>query len=126
MYIYIYSMKCAWELDTPLNELLIYMGSIKSNLQIRQSSVDSFKPGRKIRSRRLKATLTRDLGVEVPACSYLVTLDGADEPNQMQIEIDAYHPSKKQATSVVNQVLPSRALVASSHVYQPPTSYRKC
>ncbi len=94
-------------------------------IQINQSTVDSFKPGRTIRSRRLKATLTRDLGVEVPACSYLVTLDGADEPNQMQIEIDSYRPSKGQDTSVVNQVPLSRALVASSHVYPPPTSYRK-
>ena len=87
--------------------------------------MDSFKPGRMIRSLRLKATLTRDLGVEIPACSYLVTLDGADEPNQMQIEIDAYRPSKGQDTSVVNQVPPSQALVPSSNVYQPPTPYRK-
>ena len=70
-------------------------------MQIRKSIVDSFKPGRTIRSLRLKATLTRDLGVEVPACSHLVTLDGADEPNQMQIEIDAYRPSKGQDTFVV-------------------------
>ncbi len=87
--------------------------------------MDSFKPGRKIRSRRLKATLTRDLGVEVPACSHLVTLDGADEPNQMQIEIDSYRPSKWQDTSVVNQVPLSQALVPYSNVYQPPTPYRK-
>ncbi len=87
--------------------------------------MDSFKRGRTIRSRRLKATLTRDLGVEVPACFYLVTLDGANEPNQMQIEIDAYRPSKGQDTSVVNQVPLSRALVPSSHVYPPPTPYRK-
>ncbi len=90
--------------------------------------MDSFKPGRTIRSRRLKATLTRDLGVEVPACSYLVTLDGADDPNQMQIEIDAYLP-RGQSTSVVsipvNQVPPSRALVAPSHVFPPLTPYRK-
>ncbi len=96
---------------------------------ILKSRVDSFKPGRKIRSRRLKATLTRDLGVEVPACSYLVTLDGADDPNQMQIEIDAYLPSKGQSTSVVsipvNQVPPSRVLVAPSLVYPPLTPYRK-
>ncbi len=94
-------------------------------MQIRQSTVDSFKPGRKIRSRRLKATLTRDLGVEVPACSHLVTLDGADEPNQMQIEIDAYLPGKGQDTSFMNQVQPSQALVAPSDVFLPPNSYRK-
>ena len=34
--------------------------------------------------------------VHCNACSYLVTLDGADEPmNQMQIEIDTYVPSIK-------------------------------
>ncbi len=92
--------------------------------------MDSFKPGRKIRSRRLKATLTRDLGVEVPACSYLVTLDGANDPNQMQIEIDAYCPSKGgQTTSAVsiptNQVPPSQALVAPSDNNPQSTSYRK-
>ncbi len=81
--------------------------------------MDAFQPGRTIRSRRLKATLTRDLGVEIPACSYLVTLDGANESmNQMQIEIDRYLPCKlKQSTSVVvpvSQVPPSQALVASS------------
>ncbi len=65
-------------------------------MQISRSTVDAFQPGRKIRSRRLKATLTRDLGVEVPACSYLVTLDGTPEPNQMRIEIDRY-------TFLVNQ-----------------------
>ncbi len=99
--------------------------TVHDQMQINQSTVDSFKPGRTIRSRRLKATLTQDLGVEVPACSYLVTLDGADEPNQMQIEIDAYRPSKGQDTSAVNQVPPSCALVAPSHGYPPPTSYRK-
>ncbi len=88
-------------------------------MQISRSMVDAFQPGRKIRSRRLKATLTRDLGVEVPACSYLVTLDGANEPNQMQIEIDRYLPRKsKQSTSDVsipmNQVPPSWTLVAPS------------
>ncbi len=92
-------------------------------MQILKRRVDSFKPGRRIRSLRLKATLTRDLGVEVPACSYLVTLDGADESmNQMQIEIDAYRPSKWQDTSVVNQVPPSWALMPYS---APPTPYRK-
>ncbi len=95
-------------------------------LQIRQSRVDSFKPGRTIRSLRLKATLPPDIGVEVPACSYLVTLDGADESmNQMQIEMDSYCPSKGQDTSVVNQVPPSRALVPCSDNYAQPTSYRK-
>ncbi len=68
--------------------------------------MDSFKPGRTIRSRRLKATLTRDLGVEIPACSHLVTLDGANEPNQMQIEIDRYVPSKEVPA---NQVPSSQA-----------------
>ncbi len=85
--------------------------------------MDSFKPGRKIRSRRLKATLTRDLGVEVPACSYLVTLDGAPEPNQMQIEIDTYVPIKERGrvTSVFtvpeSQVSSSLAGSTVIHVY---------
>ncbi len=100
-----------------------------ANLQIRRSKVDSFELGRKIRYRRLKAaTLTRDLGVEIPACSYLVTLDGANEPNQMQIEIDSYCPSKGKDSVVslpMNQVPPSQALVPSFHVYPPPTPYRK-
>ena len=49
--------------------------------------------------------------MEVPACSYLVTLDGADEPNQMQIEIDTYVP-RGQVTSVFT--VPSVSQVPSS------------
>ncbi len=85
-----------------------------NNLQILKSRVDSFKPGRMIRSLRMKATLTRDLGVEVPACSYLVTLDGADEPNQMQIEIDAYLPSKERGRVTSVFTVPSVSQVPSS------------
>ncbi len=84
------------------------------NLQIRKSTVDSFKPGRMIRSLRLKATLVRDLGVEHPAYSYLVTLDGADEPDQMRIEIDAYVPSKERGRVTPVFTVPSVSQVPSS------------
>ncbi len=84
------------------------------NLQIRQSTVDSFQPGRMIRSVRLKATLTRDLGVKIPACSHLVTLDGANEPNQMQIEIDTYVPSKERGRVTPVFTVPSVSQVPSS------------
>lgn len=62
--------------------------------QLPQRRVDSFKPGRKIPSRQLKATLSHRQTGPIPERSYLVALHGAKKPiNQMIIEIDPFNIS---------------------------------
>ena len=73
-------------------------------LQISKKRVDSFKPGRKVPSTKLVATLSEsswDCKVHVPRRVHLTTLKGAKEPNnQMKIVLDPVDP-KEGIVSVV-------------------------
>ena len=71
-----------------------------SYLQILQSKVDSFQPGRTPRSRKLTATLPRDCNEIVPECFLLVTLEGTIGLNQMRIKLDAFNPIESADQSV--------------------------
>ena len=71
-------------------------------MQLPQWRVDSFKPGRKIPSCQLKATLPHDQRDPIPERSYLVTLQGAKGPdNQMIIEIDPFNSMDKQTSGTL-------------------------
>ncbi len=66
-------------------------------LQISKRRVDSFKPGRKVPSIKLVATLSESSwDCKVPRRSHVTTLNGAKEPdNQMRIVLD---PVLKEGT----------------------------
>ena len=69
-------------------------------LQIFQSKVDSFQPGKTPRCRKLTATLPRDCKKIIPKCFHLVTLNGAIAPSQMLIMLDAFNPIESQGQSI--------------------------
>ena len=65
-------------------------------LQLSKKRVDSFKPGRKVPSTKLVATLSESSwDCKVPRRSHLTTLKGAKEPdNQMRIVLDPVDPNQ--------------------------------
>ena len=63
--------------------------------------MDSYRPGRKVPSRKLVASLSEDnLTDRVPKRSYMATLIGAREPdNKMVIVLDPFDPTAMQLLS---------------------------
>ena len=66
-------------------------------LQISKKKVDSFKPGRRVPSIKLIATLSESSGWDcrVPRRSKVITLNGAKKPkNEMRIVLDPVDPKE--------------------------------
>ena len=83
------------KLSLPL--LCIYNLEYFLDLQIDQTTADSFTPGpggTSVKYRKLIAALPQNYEKKVPAHHHLVTLNGARHtPTQLSIELDAFDPS---------------------------------